>query len=418
MAVHILNLPNKKQQRNTTVNVNTGSVITSREEPIAKNKFEAALIGQRYNTTLSYKLSAVYAAMSLISNSIALLPINVKQRADNKSTIIENHPICKLFYEMLQSKHTVIKKIIWDLLLTGNAYVYIKRTNGIPTKLVYLEHQDVNVFYDKLNDEVKYTISNHKKIPTDCPINNILHFAKDTKDGIIGRGFAYFAADVLELAGFTQQAAIDFFGSGCMLFGWLKFKGRVNDVQKEKIRSQWTQTHGASNGAGAKLGILEGDGEFIPQQQDANNSQMLETREFNITEIARFFNISPILLGDLSHNSYSSIEDASIEFVTHTLLPIINLLEEEMNRKLIYKDKEYIDLDENVLMKGNKATMANYYGTLFSKGLMTANECRQQLGLNRIDTEEADSLNKADSLIIPFTDISQNTLGGVDTGNK
>ena len=307
---------------------------------------------------------------------------------------------------MLQSKHVLIKQIVWDLLLTGNAYIYVKRKGKDSVdKLIYLRPSDVVPLYKEQEDTVSYQCFNHVQVPKEVPMKDMLHFAKDTYDGINGRGFLWFAADVLKLAGFTQQAAIDFFGNGCNLTGMLKFNGRVNDAQKKAIREQWRQIHG-SNGIGGGLGILEGDADYIPISQNSAESQMLETRKFNVDEIARYFNLSPILLGDLSHSSYNDIEQAQIELVTHTLLPLINLLEDEINRKLITDKSEYIDFDENVLMYGNKTTMSSFYTTLVSNGILTVNEARTSLGYNKFDT------NEANSLIIPFTDISQNIIGG------
>jgi HK97 family phage portal protein len=304
---------------------------------------------------------------------------------------------------MLQSKHTVIKQLVFDLLLYGNSYVYIKRTDGKPEKLIYLQFGDVQVNYKKEEDIVEYQCCNHNQVPKLVKQEDMLHFARDTRDGIMGRGFLYFAAEVIKLAGYTQQAAEDYFRSGCSLTGILKFKNGLRGIQQQDIRNQWMQIH--SHGArGAGLGVLGGDADYIPISQNSADSQMLETREFNLTDIARFFNISPILLGDLSHNSYSSIEDSNIEFINHTLLPIINLMEEEINRKLITVSSQYVDFDENSLLKGNRASISNYLASLVSNGIMTTNEARQQIGMNPVDG--------GDSLIIPFTDISQNTIGG------
>ena len=370
--------------------------------------YEQALQFQKYTTLKALKLSAVYAAMSIISNSIALLPIYVKQRKDNQKSIVNNSPIAKLFYSMLQSKHNAIKQLVWDLLLVGNSFLYIKRdAQGKPEELIYLDPHDVVVNYDKQNDRLDYTVSNHKQIPKLVKKENIIHFAKDTKDGINGRGFLFFATDVIDLAGFTQQAAEDYFGSGCNVTGILQFKGRVTPEQMKKIRQQWTQIHG--NGMSG-LGILEGDAEYTPISQNSAEAQMLETREFNVSEIARFFNISPILLGDLSHNSYSSIEDSNIEFVSHCLLPIINLMEEELNRKLIVNKNQYIDFDENELLKSNKSTMAQYYVDLVSNAILTINEAREQLDYNPV--------SGGDDLIIPYTKIEDNTIGGIGNDSE
>jgi len=132
---------------------------------------------------------------------------------------------------------------------------------------------------------------------------------------------------------------------------------------------------------------------------------MLETRLFNVSEIARFFNINPVLLGDLSKSSYSTIEAANIEFVTHTLMPYIAMIECEFNRKLIAPNEEgfSLDLDETYLIRGDKNSTATYYKTLVEAGIITRNEARRGLGLNELDG--------LDKIVIPYTNIADNTVG-------
>jgi len=384
---------------------NTG--VVPKSETTEPTPFVSPLTFGIFNPVNALKLSAVYAALSLISNSIATMPIYVKQRKDNMQTTVDNHPIQKLFYNMLQSKHTIIKQIILDLYLHGNAYIYIKRVDNKPIKLIYLQYGDVTVDYDKENDIVKYQTSNHKSVPKFVKQEDMLHFARDTRDGIIGRPITLFAKDIIDLSGYTQDAAKDFFGSGCNLTGILQFKRPLKPEQQSQIRTQWMQIHG--NGKSGGLGILEGDSEYIPISQNSVESQMLETREFNVTEIARYFNINPVLLGDLSHSSYNTIEDANIEFIQRTLLPIINLLEEEINRKLITNRNQYIDIDETELLKGDKKTLAEYYSTLVTNGIITIDEARIQLGWNPFND------GYSDKILIPFTKISDNVINQDNT---
>lgn len=384
-----------------------GKVLKS--ESTVEQSCTSPLLYHSYDPIDALQLPAVYAALSIISNSIATLPIYVKQYKNNERSILPNHKIQKLFYTMLQSKHTVIKQLVFDLLLYGNSYVYIKRTDGKPEKLVYLQFGDVQVNYRKEEDIVEYQCCNHKQVPKLVKQEDMLHFARDTRDGIMGRGFLYFAAEVIRLAGYTQQAVEDYFRSGCSLTGILKFKNGLRGIQQQDIRNQWMQIH--SHGArGAGLGVLGGDADYIPISQNSAESQMLETREFNIAEIARFFNISPILLGDLTHNSYSSIEDSNIEFVQHTLLPIINLMEEEINRKLITVSSQYVDFDETELLKGDMAAMANFLTSMVDKAIMTRNEARKKIGLNPVEG--------GDELVLPFTKISDNIINEHNTGES
>ena len=109
-----------------------------------------------------------------------------------------------------------------------------------------------------------------------------------------------------------------------------------------------------------------------------------------------------MLLGDLSKTNYGDVEQASIDFVLHCIIPWTNMIENEINRKLIQDKTHYIDLDENTLLRSNKTNQANYIKTLVSGGVMTANEARNILDLN--------PMSGGDRLIVPFTKISDNTI--------
>lgn len=130
----------------------------------------------------------------------------------------------------------------------------------------------------------------------------------------------------------------------------------------------------------------------------------METRLFTVSEVARFFNISPVLLGDLSHSSYATIEASQLEFLTHTLTPYIEILENEFNRKLISKEDNVVfDWDEMHLLLADKQSTASYLSTMVSSGIMSINEARHTINMEPIPD--------GDKHIIAYTDINQNTIG-------
>ena len=144
---------------------------------------------------------------------------------------------------------------------------------------------------------------------------------------------------------------------------------------------------------------------YQPISSNANDSQMIESRTFNVREIARYFNINPILLGDNSGASFSTIEAANIEFVSHTLQPYITMVEDEFNRKLVKPSESntiYIDLDEKYLLKGDMNTTASYLTTLTGSGIMSINEARQYLGMQPVEG--------GDECAIPYTKIEDNKI--------
>lgn len=366
-----------------------------------------ALLYGCYSNGAAMSISAVFAAVDIISNSLAELPIEVKDKTEkNCDNVIKKHPLLRLFDTYNMSKFIFIKQLMVDMLLHGNGFAYINRSQtGEPIELTYLPYGSVNIQYMPEKKQLYYTVSGYNNVPSKLYSKDILHFIKNSNDGVNGRGIISYAARTVQIANYTEEAAKDYFGSGCGIKGILKFNEQVLDIDKEEIRTNWNQVHGGGTGSG--LAICDYNVDFIPVSQNANDSQMIETRLYNVTDVARFFGISPVLLQDLSHSSYSTIEAAQLEFLTHTLLPYISLIEAELNRKL-GNDSIYIDLDETYLMTTDRQAKANYIKTLISSGVICINEGREMLGLSPIEG--------GDKHIIAYTNINDNTIN--KTENK
>jgi len=362
-----------------------------------------------YDNKGAMSLSAVFSAVEIISNSLAELPILVKERTDNAKVIVEDHNLYKVFDKMSMSKFVFIKKLITDMLLQGNGFAYIRRgLDDEPIELIYLPKGSVSVDFNEATGRLRYLTTSYPYVPKIVEPKNMLHFYKNTNDGYEGVGILKYANRTIEIGNYTEEAAKDYFGSGCNIKGILKMVGQtglaLTDQQKEAIRLSWQQVHGGTGSSG--LAIMPANLDFIPVSQNASDSQMIETRTFNVQEVARYFNISPVMLQDLSHSSYSTIEASQLEFLTHTLLPYIAMMENEMNRKLITDKRYFVDLDENYLMTSDKSATANYLTALTSKGIMTVNEARFQLGLSKIEG--------GDKLLVLYTDAEQNNINNKD----
>lgn len=349
----------------------------------------------------SMMLSGVFAAVELISNSLAQLPIYVKTTKDNKKTVVTEHPVYHLFDNSLLSKFTFIKQLITDMLLHGNGFAYINRAaDGTPTGLIYCPNGSVTINYNENNHKLLYTVNNIRRGRIE-PID-MIHLVKNSKDGVNGQGILHYANKTINLSKLTENAAREFFASGCHVAGVLSTDSpRLTKDQRTDIRQAWNEAHGTG---GTGMAVLEAGMKYQPVSSNSKDAQMLESRLYNLQDIARFFNINPVLLGDLSHSSYSTIEASLLEFVIHTLAPYITLLQEEFTRKLIKPSEKdlYIDFDETAILKSDKSSQATYLNTLVSGGIMTPNEARIQIGLN--------AMEGGDDLIIPFTDIAQNKI--------
>ena len=346
-------------------------------------------------------MSPVFAAIELISNSVAELPLNVKIKKDNKDSILAEHKLYDVLKSMKMTKFLFLKTMITDMLVEGDAVAYIKRDyNGNPIELVYLAPGEYTIERDDRNRVNYYHINYlHKKVDE----IDVIHFFKNTNDGYKGVSIVkQIAKDQIDLIKYTENAANDYFSKNMHLVGILSTPNRINnEKQLNQIRNSWLFGHSKdSNG----VIVLDNDMKYQPVSQNSKDSQLLESRIYNIQDIARYFNINPVLLGDLSHSSYSTIEASLLEFATHTLYPYITLIENELNKKLLMPKETdlYIDLDANFILKSDKSTQANYLSTLKNAGIITINEARQQLGLNNVDG--------GDQLMVNFTNIENNKI--------
>lgn len=341
-------------------------------------------------------LSPYFAARELISNSIARLPIKIRLNGND----ILSHPLNDIWKKTLYTKFIFMKQMVCDVIDHGNAYAYIVRANdGTPIDLVYCEPGTVSHHYNQRRQEHYYRISFIKQRAIE-PVD-VLHLYKNSYNGVEGVSLKQYASQTLDLSSNTDKTASKYYSSGCALHGVLSVKGARKGT-KEQVAESFRQSHSGPNGSG--ILITDEDIDFKQLSTNASDSQMLEARVFNISEIARYFNINPVLLGDLSHSSYNTIEAANIEFVNRTLAPYICMIEDEMNRKLLKPSERgmTIDLDQTYLLDTNKSTISTYIKTLVSGGIMSVNEAREMIGLSPKDG--------CDDLIIPYTDISANKV--------
>lgn len=381
--------PVKKDEEQRTINYVSTSVYG-----------EALPFSQVMQNYSAMNISAVYRAVEIISDSVAMLPIKIKDVTEKHTETLDNHPLNFVFENNLISKYNLIKLLIQSVLLKGNGFAYIERGNdGTCTGLRFLMPDDVQIFYTKEKNELYYTCNliSKKKIEP-C---NMIHLIKNTNDGIVGISVLSYARNSIKLAGNTENSANSFFTNGCNLSGVLTVQGQLSDKQRADIRSSWNQAY--SNG-GNGLAILQGNMDYKPIQLNASDSQMLESRQFNVSDIARFFGISPVLLGDLTHSSYSTIEATQQMFLLHTLQPYITMCEEEFTRKLFKPSEKnlVVNMDETALLKTDKVALADYYSKLLEKGVLCVNEVRAEMGYSQIEG--------GDKHLIAYTKIEDNVI--------
>ena len=371
---------------------------------------DALSFGQVAANSKAMNLSAVYRCTELISDSVAMLPIYVSGRSGKE---YPNHSLNLVFGENnnnIISKFNFIKLLIQSVILKGNGFAYIDRANdGTVIGLRFLESSDVIINYDKFKNQLYYQcpiIFKNRKIEP-C---NMIHLFKNSYDGVNGISVISYATRTLANANATENSAKAFFDNGANLSGVLTVQGQLSAKQKEDIRSSWNQAY-ANGGSG--LAVLQGNMTYQPIQLSSADAQMIESRQFNVSDIARFFGVNPVLLGLQGSASYASLEMVQNDFLIHTLQPYITMIENEFTRKLMKPSENgmKVNLDENAIMRVDKAAQANYYGSLLDKGVLSINEVRKELGYESIGED-------GDKYMVNYTKIEDNIIGSKNNEDK
>ena len=229
------------------------------------------------------------------------------------------------------------------------------------------------------------------QMQVEIPMSDVLHLRGPGED-ILGMSVIAQAAESIGIALAAQTFAATFFSGGMGSGGLLKHPGQLSDAARSNIRKSWSSLYSGPNKA-HKVKILEEGLEYVQTTVPPNEAQFLETRQFQVTEIARWFRIAPHKIGDLSHATFSNIEQQSIDHVTDCLMPWLVRWEQEIQRTLIGVEhkKRFASHNVNGLMRGDSSARANFYRTLSNLGTLSPNDIRDLEDLNPIADPAGDS---------------------------
>lgn len=344
-----------------------------------------------YSTSKAMLLSTVYRCVEVISDSVAQLPLEPYKIDSNGYKIkFTSHPSYRLLNcepNQRMSRFTFIKTLIVSTLLKGNGYAYIERdSEGNAVALHYIPSELVTIIKPKgLKDNTAYSITGISNVVESC---NMIHILNFSYDGIEGISTLQHAKNTLGLTADSESHAAGFFKGGANLAGILTVQSTLTAKQKNELKSSWQSAFSPSTGQPNGVAVLEGNMQFEPITVNPSDAQLLETRQFNVIDVCRFFGVSPVKAFDLSKSSYSTVEATNLSFLTDTLSPLLEKIELEFERKL-YKpsEKESIDVrfDTARLLRADKQSLANYYNTLFNIGVVSANDIRKELDMQAVE---------------------------------
>lgn len=361
--------------------------------------FGQSSAGKPVNERTAMQMTAVYAAVRILAEGVASLPLQVYRRGENGDR--SKAEDLNLFYLLHDKPNPEMTSFIFrealmcHLLLFGNAYAQVLR-NGrgevaalyplLPNKMSVERDEKGQLFYRYIrNDSEPPTMEGNAVI---LMPGDVLHIPGLGFDGLVGYSPISMTKNAIGLALAAEEYGSRFFANGAAPAGVLEHPGVIRDVSK--LRESWNETFGGSRNAG-KVAILEEGLHFNPISMSPQDSQLLETRQYQLTEIARIFRIPPHMLGDLSKATFSNIEEQSLEFVKYTLTPWICRWESSLTDALLSREEQRkyeIRFNVEGLLRGDYKSRMEGYAVGINNGFMCPNDVRRLEGFDLIPEEK------------------------------
>lgn len=362
----------------------------------------------------SLQVSAVYACVRVLSEAVASLPLHLYREEDEGNKVkAKDHPLYFLLHDEPNEEmtaYTFWETLMTHLLLWGNAYVQIIRNGkGEVISLYPLMPNRMRVDRDE-KGKIYYEYQWSKS--TDAPTmkNTIVRLtAREVMqipglgfDGLVGYSPIAVAKNSIGLSMACEEYGSRFFANGAAPSGVLEHPGVLKDP--ERVRDSWQAAFGGSQNAG-KVAVLEEGMKYSPISINPQEAQFLDTRKFQIDEIARIFRVPPHMIGDLEHATFSNIEEQSLEFVTYSLQPWLTRIESAISRSLLSKDEKrvyYARFNVDGLLRGNYESRMQGYATGISNGFMSVNDVRKLENWDLIPDAEGGNLLLVNGTMTPL----------------
>lgn len=356
------------------------------------------------------KVSAVYAAVRLLSDTVSTLPVDTFVRRDGQRVPYRPRPEWVYNPDIGTSKDEFIQQIMISLLLDGNAFVRVYRAtsgpnSGLPTALVVMDPTKIDVRRNEAGD-IEY-LYNYRKV---IARQDMLHITELKKPGAL-RGISRIdeLKDTLGMAQALTDFAARFFGSGSVTTGIIETPSMITKEQALDLKTTFEASHRGLDKS-HRVGVLGGGSKFVKTGVDPEQAQMLESRQFAVEEVCRIFRIPPHMLqvNAPGSMSYASVEQNAIQFSQYTLRPYVSKIETALT-SLLPGDAFYrINMDG--LLRGDLQTRMSAYSTGLAMGAYSINDVRRFEDLTPVDG--------GDEHRVPLANVNVNAANLVETDKR
>ena len=384
--------------------------------------------GKPVNERTAMQTTAVYACVRILAEAVASLPLHVYEyQDDGGKKLVHDHPLYYLLHDEPNPEMTSFvfrETLMSHLLIWGNAYAQIIRDGAgrvlglyplLPDKMEVQRDDKGNIYYVySRNSDENPTFKEYGNIKLKA--EDVLHIPGLGFDGLIGYSPIAMAKNAVGMTLACEEYGASFFANGANPGGVLEHPGVLKDPSK--VRESWNSVYrGVSNAH--KIAVLEEGMKYQQIGIPPEEAQFLETRKFQINEIARLYRIPPHMVGDLDKSSFSNIEQQSLEFVKYTLDPWVIRWEQSLQRSLLLpgeKGKYFIKLNVDGLLRGDYQSRMNGYAVGRQNGWFSANDIREMENMNPIPDEEGGNLYLINGAITKLADAG--AFAKTDTGQQ
>ena len=384
--------------------------------------------GKPVNERTAMQTTAVYACVRILAEAIASLPLHVYEyQDDGGKKLVHDHPLYYLLHDEPNPEMTSFvfrETLMSHLLIWGNAYAQIIRDGAgrvlglyplLPDKMEVQRDDKGNIYYVySRNSDENPIFKEYGNIKLKA--EDVLHIPGLGFDGLIGYSPIAMAKNAVGMTLACEEYGASFFANGANPGGVLEHPGVLKDPSK--VRESWNSVYrGVSNAH--KIAVLEEGMKYQQIGIPPEEAQFLETRKFQINEIARLYRIPPHMVGDLDKSSFSNIEQQSLEFVKYTLDPWVIRWEQSLQRSLLLpgeKGKYFIKLNVDGLLRGDYQSRMNGYAVGRQNGWFSANDIREMENMNPIPDEEGGNLYLINGAMTKLADAG--AFAKTDTGQQ
>lgn len=342
-----------------------------------------AMRGNGVTPRSAESVSAVYACVSAIAETIASLPLILYRRTgDDGRERAKDHPLYRVLHDSPNGQQTALEfreQMQAAVLLRGNAYAEaIRGYDGQVRELLPLMPDRVQVL--KLdNGRLAYQVSDDRGGQRRLLQEEVLHLRHRSDDGVLGVSPITAARGVVELAIAEREHGVSTFKNGAKLLGVLKYPGKLRPEQRETIRTSWSSQYAGGGNAG-RTAILEEGVDFQTVSMSLEDAEWIAARQFSVEETCRLFRVPPTVVGDLRHGNYSNSVEMSRQFVTLTLRRHLTMWEQAIGRCLLTDAGRRVYFAEHSvegLLRGDSLNRAEFYSKGIADGWLSTDEVRQ-----------------------------------------